>query len=138
MGYSHYFTQTQDCQPEQWIALCEAARKVIARNTDLVSLEYDEVDKPAEVSDDQIRFNGKGDDGHETFLLGRNSDRGFQFCKTAQKPYDVVVVAVLCLAHELCPGVWEISSDGNVDDWADGKALAESVLGREITMQTED
>jgi len=71
-----------------------------------------------------IRFNGKDDEGHETFMLTPDPS-DFNFCKTAQKPYDLVVVAILCLlAHRTDTGV---SSDGDRSDWAEGLKLAQRV-----------
>lgn len=59
------------------------------------------------------------DVGHETFCLSRvwsppylGEDKGFGCCKTARKPYDVIVCAVLILARYHL-GL-KISSDG---DW---------------------
>ena len=72
-----------------------------------------------------IRFNGKGEEGHETFMLTPDSQE-FNFCKTAQKPYDIVVVAILCLLAHHTSGV-TVSSDGGISDWTDGLALAQRV-----------
>ena len=41
----------------------------------------------------------------------------FDFCKTANKPYDKFVVYVLILAHNLAPGCYIITSDGDASDW---------------------
>lgn len=76
-------------------------------------------------------FNGDDREGrnlaHETMLLSAkkppreswqdaDSD-GFQCCKTAYKPYDWFVVAVLLLAAKHCPGVWVLGTDGEPEDW---------------------
>ena len=62
-----------------------------------------------------IWFNGKEYDGHETFNL-KNTKQGFQFCKTARKPYDTPVCIILALTAVSCPG-FDLSSDGGRDDW---------------------
>lgn len=83
--------------------------------------------------DDQLWFNGDASAGlaHETLVISRRipavTDRNrclfdanggyFEFCKTAFKPYDVFVVAALILLHTLCPGCFDISSDGDTADW---------------------
>ena len=54
----------------------------------------------------------------------------FEFCKTNQKEYDIVVVAALARLAEV-PGM-EVTSDGNSDDWDEGIALASKVLGRAL------
>jgi hypothetical protein len=63
-----------------------------------------------------IFLNGIGSDGHETFALappnptpdgysgwwlGDTASGGNGFCKTARKPYDIIVCAVLCRAKML-------------------------------------
>jgi hypothetical protein len=53
----------------------------------------------------------------------------FEFCKTAYKPYDAVVTAVLIRAKEIYGTVVEIYSDGNWDEWRAGRDLYERVFG---------
>lgn len=72
-------------------------------------------------------FNGDastGDD-HETLVIEKKGS-GFQFCKTAEKPYDVYVKAALLLANKVAPGVFELSCDGDRDPdcWTEGEKLA--------------
>ena len=80
-----------------------------------------------EITDEEIRFNGReeGDRGHETFSLQRKSDKRledyasrldrkyiFDFCKTARKPYDIVVCCLLVILKHRLGNMIEISSDG--------------------------
>lgn len=58
----------------------------------------------------------------------------FDFTKTAQKPYDVVVTAILCRLAECGPDLVRVSSDGNEIDWVAGQMLASSVLGRPVAI----
>jgi hypothetical protein len=130
MGYTHYFENKQDCPPEDWAKITDAFKRLQATaiiNNDplLIQKECDRAAAPS-VNDLEIRFNGIEDDGHETFMLLRKKKR-FNFCKTARKPYDRVVVAVLCLANHFAPDVWDIGSDGNAEDWEAGLALARTV-----------
>ena len=53
---------------------------------------------------------------------------GFNFCKTAAKPYDLVVTAILVLAEHFSEGHFKVSSDGDPEDWAEGLALAREVV----------
>ncbi|PWC64028.1 hypothetical protein TSH7_10065 [Azospirillum sp. TSH7] len=53
--------------------------------------------------------------GHESFVLNRTKDRAF--CKTARKPYDLVVCAVLAVAQMVAPDAISVTSDGDSDDW---------------------
>ena len=48
--------------------------------------------------------------------LGRTAT-GFQFCKTAHKPYDRAVMCLLILCHHHAPECWDIGSDGDLPDW---------------------
>ena len=131
MGYSHYFENKQDCPPEDWEKITDAFKRMQATaiiNNDplLIQEESDSASAPG-VDDTGIWFNGIEDDGHETFHLTRVDSGRFNCCKTALKPYDRVVVAVLCLANFFAPGVWNIVSDGPNYEWQDGLALARTV-----------
>jgi hypothetical protein len=69
---------------------------------------------------------GNEDLGHETFCLRRtagkvekwqgNSNHLFSCCKTARKPYDLMVTACLILYKYYFPYV-EVHSDGDEEDW---------------------
>jgi len=120
MGYTHYFSQQKHPAPDQWQAIKEGFAALSAAATNAgqpfpIQREDDNAAEP-EIGDDRITFNGAGDDGHETMLLEREG-YGFQFCKTARKPYDRAVMALLILADQCAPGCWEIGSDGDPEDW---------------------
>lgn len=72
-----------------------------------------------------IEVNGTQENGHETFVLPYhlNGLSSFQFCKTARKPYDVVVVACLIVLDYYVSCI-EVTSDGISADWLDGLNLA--------------
>lgn len=126
MGYTHYFEQMSACPTDVWDKLCNAFPP-LAMKSGIALANWDgKPDSPPDVNADWISFNGVGPAGHETFKLTRD-DVQFHFCKTAQKPYDVVCVAMLCLAHTWAPGVWRISSDGDPSEWAAGLALAKRI-----------
>jgi len=124
MGYTHYW-KNEGFTPEQWGEACEISRKIIDASAVPVQFEYDQDDDP-EVSPSLIRFNGVEDDGHETFYLTPVSD-SFSFCKTARKPYDEIVVAVLGALAEINPH-FSWSSDGDAQDHIDGIALYQRAL----------
>jgi len=121
--------QIKPAEPAAWQAICDDFRKMMA--TALLSKqlpiqrEDDRGDQPL-VDDGYIIFNGIGDNGHETMVLQRQGF-GFQFCKTARKPYDRVVTALLILANFHSPYTWVITSDGEPDDWQEGLELARTV-----------
>ena len=53
----------------------------------------------------------------------------FFFCKTARKPYDTCVVALLAIMKKHLGKKIKISSDGNINDWSEGLALCKEILG---------
>jgi hypothetical protein len=140
MGYTHYWRQLRDVKGAEWAALVDGAKKVIEQSAkDGVPLyfEYDS-DMKAIANGDEIRFNGRGDEGHETFLVTRKR-RAFEdwerrfprapagtpsFCKTARKPYDRAVVAILAYMSSVLPDAFTVSSDGDPEDWRAGVRLA--------------
>lgn len=65
-----------------------------------------------------IKLNGKGSDAHEDFCLREhfNENEDFQFCKTEEKPYDIVVKGSLLLLEKNMPGCWDISCDGDKEE----------------------
>ena len=53
----------------------------------------------------------------------------FEFCKTAYKPYDAVVTAILIRAKVIYGSCVRISSDGEWQEWQAGRDLYETVFG---------
>jgi hypothetical protein len=120
MGYTHYWEFHAERLPAEAVALVsEILERAYAEH--IVQLEHDDPQPPL-VSDELIRFNGLGDDGHETFYLSvhdtyRTSDgRPFAFCKTALKPYDKVVMKVLIILKHYLGEKLKVTSDGGFDD----------------------
>ena len=69
-----------------------------------------------------------GDCSHESFRFDRVADSTFAFCKTAFKPYDIAVTAALIAIQHHLPTV-RITSDGNDNDWADGRMVCMIACG---------
>ena len=137
MGYTHYWRQLRDFTDTEWNELARLTKLITVGVSTTVTLD------PAEfnIDNEEIRFNGIGEDGHETFILTKKKrakmdyeeqeayDRqgAFEFCKTAQKPYDKYVVAVLCALYTMDRTksiMSEITSDGRVEDWNEGLEYA--------------
>jgi hypothetical protein len=80
-----------------------------------------------------VNFNGHGDLSHETFYVPETivappqDELFFDFCKTANKPYDLLVVASLIVLKYYCPEC-KISSDGDAEDWEEGLTFCRDVL----------
>lgn len=99
-----------------------------------------------EVTTERINFNGKDEESHETFYIERVArdefkqfdDNGllFGFCKTACKPYDVLVVAGLILAQfRFGRQDFRVSSDGEVEDWQAGLKLVNDTFGLQLVVR---
>lgn len=151
MGYTHYWhytTQTgkqQQARDKKWpilqgylLVLMEVAEE---RGVPL-AYESDEPGQPPFVGETFVRFNGVGDEGHETFIFHRTpphsyfetyivrdldgkeetrGGEGFAFCKTARKPYDACVCAALVIAKDLGM-IGHLGSDGDPQGtWWNGK-----------------
>lgn len=103
MGYTHYyeFTKTEFSQDE-----LQAIRQIVKNYSDIIQFEYN-TKKPAAVRKNEIRFNGIGDDAHETFMVCPNED---DFCKTNHKPYDMPICECLLVLKHFNPDA-KIDSD---------------------------
>ena len=137
MGYTHYWRQLRDFTDTEWQELMRLTKLITASGgRDITLSEFN-------INNEEIRFNGYGEEGHETFLITKKKrakadyeeqeayDRqgAFEFCKTAHKPYDKYVVAVLCALYNMAGQkewplgdgkIMSISSDGNTEDWTEG------------------
>jgi hypothetical protein len=123
MGYTHHWDHNAVLDDVQQRELIEGAKRAIDLSGVKIIHEYNEPGVPPELTLGKIVFNGHGDDGHETFWLDRN-DMEWTFCKTARKPYDVVVTAVLAYLDSIHPAAYVVSSDGGELDWQAGVELA--------------
>lgn len=139
MGFTHYFGGHAKSHPQKkWDAFIKDCRKLYKNmpehslsagghysNEPLLLCGVSDSDAP-EFSKDRILFNGCGDLGHETFHLSRKASEG-DFCKTARKPYDLMVTACLVLYKAYFPKVG-IGSDGDIADWQEAfKFIAETL-----------
>lgn len=120
MGYTHYW-ENPGFTDDEWTEARKFAKRIVAK-TDVPIQYEDDVPTAPEISAELIRFNGVGDAGHETFHVQRYPSRSFNFCKTAFKPYDEVVVAMLIMLSRVNPRfTW--SSDGEPSDHVNGLEL---------------
>ena len=78
-----------------------------------------------------VHFNGK--DPYETFSFPPSKPgRTTGFCKTARRPYDVVVVACLAAIKDRLKARVAVQSDGGYSDLTFGTDVASGVLGRVV------
>lgn len=136
MGYSHYFILPQKPTVKAWRAFTTEVKAILGHPAiaPLVCLEQNKPMKPPKITREEVRFNGKEENGHETFMISRSTTN--DFCKTGGicqadildqwgKSYDVAVCAVLISAHHHLQ--LEVSSDGEWDE--DGWMRARTIYG---------
>jgi hypothetical protein len=127
MGYTHYWRQHRDFTADEWaivrMRVLNILDQAIVSGVDLANGLGE--GKP-KVGSEEIAFNGRGNDGHETAFFSKkkapcpewksqaeyDAEGAFDFCKTARKPYDPVVVSVLHFLATEFPEVITVSSDG--------------------------
>lgn len=69
---------------------------MVKDHQDILCAEFDTPDQEPIIAPTYICFNGKDDEGHETFSIDVD-DPSWDFCKTACKPYDIAVCKILLL-----------------------------------------
>ncbi len=141
MGYTHYWRLNPKGDDERYGAALAELQAIVKASP--VRLRGPLGEGRPEVGDG-IAFNGDTESGqdYETFALEANlrdvriivsasdggDERGFGCCKTAQRPYDVAVCAVLATMSARCKGDVTISSDGDATEWLEGVKLAREAL----------
>lgn len=123
MGYTRYWRRTDKPLTEEFV---EEVKKIIAQaeKKGISICGWDGTSEP-KITCDAINFNGKAPYlDHETCCFISGEESGFNFCKTARKPYDYVVKRVLTAAkkHGI---VSETNSDGQNEMISDEDYLKE-------------
>jgi hypothetical protein len=91
------------------------------------------------INGDASAFTSEGRDlAHETFYWAgiptqsewrKDEPDFFEFCKTAYKPYDAVVTAILIRAKSIYGSCVRVSSDGEWSEWQAGRDMYETIFG---------
>ena len=144
MGYTHYFSHMETTE-EKWAAIlkdCEKLHESLPR--DLLIAGSQGEGWPI-FNDSAIIFNGQAidDHDHETFAMYQKGierqkwhdpDRmPFTCCKTARKPYDLMVCACLLAYKYHSPNTMALGSDGEADDWLSAENFVHSALGYRVS-----
>ena len=119
MGYTHYFQQKEEMNPDVWARFTANANQLITKASTSIRLDF-------EITENYLRVNGVLANSHEDFYLAR-TDMSWNFCKTNHKPYDVVVTAILILLRYTYPS-FALSSDGSWGEWSEGRELFADVF----------
>lgn len=116
MGYTHYWELAHRVTKKGFNKVVEDVKRIEAfllEKKDLKLFDLSGDEEGILYTDEFFGFNGdasKGED-HETFDF-EIKHKGFHFCKTAQKPYDLAVCLCLLTIKFHLKGT-EISSDGD-------------------------
>lgn len=119
MGYTNYWLQTKPFSDPQWKAI-KAEYLYLKEQNKVTKLFVDQ-----NIDDDidyGIVLNGVSE--YETFHLSKNirephyegDNVTFNFCKTAEKPYDLIVWHLLVFAKAVAPESITISRDRDEPD----------------------
>jgi hypothetical protein len=105
MGYTHYF------ETEGQIMINVPVIKAIVEKFKNI-IDHDETsDQNFFISDNKILLNGIDDNAHETFIIDGNVKKD-SFCKTNNKPYDIVVCMILLVLKKENGRLFKLTSDG--------------------------
>lgn len=120
MGYTNYWYQRRSFTDEEWSKVLDEYDYI----KDVLggSVIIDETQVAFSSRDKAIVFNGNPENGqdHETFVLHKEAqtepdyegqDVSFNFCKTAEKPYDIAVWHLLSFCHTHTNAIWKVSRD---------------------------
>ncbi|APO48551.1 hypothetical protein BS614_31025 (plasmid) [Paenibacillus xylanexedens] len=140
MGYTHYWYRKQIIDKAIFELIKSDFQKLIpALSAAGVGLANGRGEGDPIITDQKLTFNGRGAESYETFAFPQvltlaaweqPNDGGyyFQFCKTAERPYDLAVMAFLIVAKYHMQHAIRVKSDGNVDDWAAARELCRDHL----------
>jgi hypothetical protein len=155
MGYTHYWYRPETLNAVTFRLFAEDVRQLLAHlpehsssaggyfeDDPLVIRGWNGTEEP-EITSSLVLFNGdrEQDLEHESCYIPRifepqtwerpdpeHENMYFQFCKTARKPYDLLVTATLIRFKHHFPEV-DIGSDGYAKDWIEGLKLCTAVFG---------
>ena len=129
MGYTHYWKFNKGMKEDEAKKVLEEVKHLVSvlpefsttaggyHTEDKIELGDGWGEKEPIFNEDEILFNGKAYNGldHEGFHVDFKNPTG-DFCKTARKPYDMLVCLCLISLKNNVKG-FSFSSDGDLDDW---------------------
>lgn len=157
MGYTHYWKlpEVKTLDQDKFAAFVKDVKQLsknLPANSTSAGAYYEDEElairggmgtKLPEFNSKHVWLNGDAskDLDHETFVVNSDTSsddemrwyRGFQFCKTARKPYDLLVcAALLSLEHHFGRRKTQVTSDGSFDDWAPAIKFYRETLKRPV------
>lgn len=146
MGYTHYWRRPKELEAGRFLKFVEDVRRLYAALPKQSKAHEGYEDEPLRIASwdgkgkpeflvGHVAFNGRGRLSHESFRMDRVMKTChlvdglcFDFCKTARKPYDLLVCVALMALKARFPEV-EVTSDGGPEDWEIAWQLYHDTLG---------
>jgi hypothetical protein len=135
VGYTNYLKNKPAFTKAQWALFVSKFKAIMSANSDIVANAFGDEGTSPVITEDRVLFNGIGDDSHETCAISKGATE-FDFCKTAHKPYDEVVVDVYRLVREILPKT-VLSSDGGPEVFAEIKEPEAPVKEKPVVINNE-
>ena len=132
MGYTHYWGITETPIPAGALekTVADAKRIVEAAKIPLVGTMGDPTTSAVLDPNDCIAFNGVAGDSHESFMFEPHNE-DWACCKTAHKPYDVVVTSILARAQFHYGAALKVTTDGDIGEWSAAFDLCVDLFAQE-------
>lgn len=139
MGYTHYWSfksikgQALETETKYKKAIIECQELCVAFQKEFGGIAgYAAHTKPGTYAG--LSINGRESESHEDFQLREHFKQNLEssysgFCKTAQKPYDTLVVACLTILKHRLGDAITVDSDGDSRDWIAGVEYARRITG---------
>ncbi len=107
MGYVHTYGLTKEIEkiPAEAFSKIE---EIVEKYKDILRFECDE-DRAPQITNTNIRFNGCGEHGYETFSFSVKEETNY--CKTNVKSYDAAITKILLVLFHYIPE-FNLSGDG--------------------------
>ena len=157
MGYAHYWTRKGSFTDHEWRTITAAFGLIVEAAIHRGSRLSVDDGRSCISAHGRLRqawhiktengpvlvINGVDAQRHETFQIKKDATPGETWmdadfceqgsCKTSQKPYDLVVTAILSWIEHHFPDRIRVISDGTLDEWREGIELAKQATGAEIS-----
>ena len=140
MGFTHTHVQKRSFTKAEWTEVSDHIREILSYVENLLGVPlgdgYGDAGTRPVFTNDQIMFNGIGDDSYETFVISRKRSKEYgldSFTKTERRPYDVAVTACLCYLSSISETHF-VTSDGNGSDFVAGLAAARQAVPNKANM----
>jgi hypothetical protein len=132
MGFTRYWGFNKKANKKEREKIIEVMSSIIDLEKEKLTGFDGDKETPIEIKKTCVSFNGIGEDSHETFcFIPSTKPDDFNFCKTANKPYDRAVCACLIAAKRILGKKIDVSSDGPGDEDLLALKMVDDILGPE-------